>query len=114
MTGAVIFQSTIPVTFGLLFTRWDLTGIDLFAVALALVSGGLTYLVLKRPWKLRAGHLMAGGIFYLVFVVGAVLVVTKLRFGELDVWVALNSPALETRASCTMGAFWVWRVPRMQ
>ena len=76
MTGAMIFQSTIPVTFGLLFTRWDLTGLDLFAVALALLSGGLTYIVLKRPWKLRAGHLMAGGIFYLVFSVGAVLVVT--------------------------------------
>lgn len=75
MTGAMIFQSTVPVTFGILFTSWSLTGLDLFATALALASGGLVYVILKRLGKLRAGHLMLGGIFYLVFVAAAVLAV---------------------------------------
>ena len=76
MTGAMIFQSTIPVTFGLLFTQWTLGALDIFAVALALLSGGLVYLLIGRPGKLTAAHLISGGIFYLAFVVGAVMAVT--------------------------------------
>jgi cation:H+ antiporter len=72
MTGAMIFQSTIPVTFGILFTRWDLGTLDLFAAALALASGGLIYVVLMRSGRLEARHLIAGGAFYLAFVAGAV------------------------------------------
>jgi cation:H+ antiporter len=75
MTGAMIFQSTIPVTFGVLFTSWELGPLDLFSAALALVSGGLIYLLIRRPGKLRAEHLVVGGAFYLVFVAGAVLAV---------------------------------------
>ena len=75
MTGAMMFQSTIPVTFGILFTPWNLAALDVFAVALALASGGFVYLMLKRSKKLRAWHLMVGGAFYLAFVAGAVLAV---------------------------------------
>jgi cation:H+ antiporter len=75
MTGAMMFQSTIPVTFGILFTPWSLAPLDAFAVALALVSGGFVYLMLRRTRKLRAGHLMVGGAFYAAFVAGAVLTI---------------------------------------
>jgi cation:H+ antiporter len=75
MTGAMMFQSTIPVTFGFLFTPWNLAPLDVFAVALALVSGGFVYLMLGRSKKLRAWHLMVCGAFYLAFVAGAVLAV---------------------------------------
>jgi len=37
------------------------------------VSGTLVYLVLRRTKKLRARRLMAGGVFYLLFVIGAVV-----------------------------------------
>jgi cation:H+ antiporter len=75
MTGAMIFQSTIPVTFGVLFTPWELGPLSLFSAALALASGGLIYLLIRRPSKLRAEHLMVGGAFYLAFVIVAVLTV---------------------------------------
>ena len=75
MTGAMIFQSTIPVTFGILFTNWELGPLSLFSAALALASGGLIYLLIRRPSKLRAEHLMVGGAFYLAFVIVAVLAV---------------------------------------
>ncbi|MGI8860485.1 MAG: sodium:calcium antiporter [Rubrobacteraceae bacterium] len=75
MTGAMMFQSTIPVAFGILFTPWNLTGLNVFAVALALVSAGLVYLMLRRSGKLSAGHLLAGGLFYLAFAVGAVVAI---------------------------------------
>jgi cation:H+ antiporter len=75
VTGAMMFQSTIPVAFGVLFTPWNLAPLDLFAVVLALASGGLVYLTLRLSGKLRAGRLMLGGLFYLAFVVGAVIAV---------------------------------------
>ena len=75
ITGAMLFQSTIPVTFGILFTPWNLDFLSLFATALALTSGALVYLALERSGKLGAGRLMVGGLFYLAFVVGAVVVI---------------------------------------
>jgi len=75
ITGAMMFQSTIPVAFGVLFTPWNLKPLDLFAVVLALVSGGLVFLTLRRSGTLRAVRLMIGGLFYLAFVIGAIIVV---------------------------------------
>jgi cation:H+ antiporter len=75
ITGAMLFQSTIPVSFGILFTPWNLDFLSLFATVLALASGALVYLALERSGKLGAGLLMVGGLFYLAFVVGVVLVI---------------------------------------
>jgi cation:H+ antiporter len=75
ITGAMIFQSTIPVTFGILFTPWTLGPLNLFAAGLALASGGLAYLMLRRSGKLGAGRLLIGGVFYLAFVAGAVMMI---------------------------------------
>jgi hypothetical protein len=46
---ALIFQSTIHVTFGLLFIPWHLATLGLFAAILALTPSGLTDLVLGAP-----------------------------------------------------------------
>jgi cation:H+ antiporter len=75
ITGAMVFQSTVPVTFGVLFTRWELGPLNLFSVVLALVSGALIYVVLRRRKTLQSWQLMVGGGFYLIFLVGAVLAV---------------------------------------
>jgi cation:H+ antiporter len=75
ITGAMMFQSTVPVAFGILFTPWNLAPLDLFAGVLALASGGLVYLSLRLSGKLRAGRLMLGGLFYLAFVVGAMITI---------------------------------------
>ena len=48
-TLALIFQSTIHVTFGLLFFPWHLATLDLFATILIITSSGLTNLVLGAP-----------------------------------------------------------------
>jgi cation:H+ antiporter len=76
ITGAMVFQSTVPVTFGVLFTPWELEPLSLFSVGLALVSGGFVYVVLRRRKTLQSWQLMLGGLFYLVFLVGAVVAVT--------------------------------------
>jgi cation:H+ antiporter len=39
ITGAMVFQSTVPVAFGLLFTSWNLDGFAFLATSLALAGG---------------------------------------------------------------------------
>jgi cation:H+ antiporter len=60
ITGAMVFQSCIPVAVGMLFTSWHLTRADLLSAAIALASSALlfTSLVLGRrlsPWVLLVG-----------------------------------------------------------
>ena len=75
VTGAMVFQSTIPVSVGVLFTRWDLAPLDLWAVGLALISGGYFYAILRHPVRLRAKYLLICGVFYLIYLVVAVFAV---------------------------------------
>ena len=76
ITGAMVFQSTVPVTFGVLFTRWELEPLSFFSVVLALVSAGFIYFELRRRKTLQSWQLMLGGLFYLVFLASAVVAVT--------------------------------------
>lgn len=75
VTGAMVFQSTVPVTFGVLFTRWELGPLNIFSVVLALLSGSFIYVMLKRAGTLQAWQLIIGGLFYLVFLMGAIFAV---------------------------------------
>jgi cation:H+ antiporter len=48
ITGAMVFQSTIPFGIGLLFTDWSLSGDAALSVALGLIGGFLAYEALHR------------------------------------------------------------------
>jgi len=65
-----------PWPCGVLFTRWELEPLSLFSVLLALVSAGFIYFALRRRKTLQSWQLMLGGLFYLVFLAGAVVAVT--------------------------------------
>src|SRR4051812_41897006 len=56
ITGAMVFQSMIPVGIGLIFTDWDLSGNAILSIALGLAGGLLAYesLHLARRFKLPA------------------------------------------------------------
>lgn len=76
ITGAMVFQSTFPVSVGLLFTDWNLTGMALLSAILTLVSsllvlGELTFRKRLTPFTL----LLAGGL-YVVY--AAVLIAKNL------------------------------------
>jgi cation:H+ antiporter len=69
ITGAMVFQSCIPTAIGLSFTPWQLNGQGMFSVALCLASTSLIYLVAwQKPRLLPQTLLIAGGLFYLIFV----------------------------------------------
>jgi cation:H+ antiporter len=55
VTGAMVFQSTVPVTFDVLFTRWELEPLNIFSVVLALLSGFFIYVILRRAGRSRPG-----------------------------------------------------------
>jgi cation:H+ antiporter len=56
ITGAMVFQSMIPVGIGLIFTDWDLSGNAILSIALGLAGGLLAYesLHISRRFKLPA------------------------------------------------------------
>src|SRR5439155_17507575 len=52
MTGAMVFQSSFPVTIGLLFTEWRLAHEALVAACIALIAGGVIWLQLRFRGRL--------------------------------------------------------------
>ncbi len=68
MTGAMVFQSSFPVTIGLLLTPWELDGFALAAGIVTLAAGGVLWLTLRVRGRLSAPLLLAQGVFYLGYV----------------------------------------------
>ena len=69
ITGAMVFQSCIPVALGLVFTPWHLTSAELLGGAIAVFSAALLYVNL-RDGELGTPTLIAGGVAYAVFIAG--------------------------------------------
>jgi cation:H+ antiporter len=68
ITGAMVFQSTIPVSVGLLFTRWSLSYLEMVNIVSTILMGILifSYVTLKK--RLPGWLLLAGGLFYLFYI----------------------------------------------
>ena len=69
ITGAMVFQSSFPVAFGVAFTSWDLTGIPLISALLALSSALMVYGWVKIKKTLHPGLLAACAVFYIAFII---------------------------------------------
>jgi cation:H+ antiporter len=68
VSGAMVFQSCIPVTVGILFTDWALQPPALVSGLIALVSAGFVAASLKLRGVLYPQVMLAGGLLYLVYV----------------------------------------------
>jgi cation:H+ antiporter len=69
ITGAMVFQSCIPVAVGLIGTPWVLDLAGRTSAAIALVSAAIVYAILKWKRKLDARVLFLGLPLYIVFIV---------------------------------------------
>jgi cation:H+ antiporter len=69
ITGAMAFQAVFPVTVGLLFTPWRLSGEALVAAVVALGAGLILYGTLRFRGRLGAGLLLLQGAIYAGYVV---------------------------------------------
>ena len=69
MTGAMVFQSSFPVTIGLLLTPWRLAHEALVAAVIALVAGSVLWLTIRFRGRFSAPLLLAQGAFWGAYVV---------------------------------------------
>ena len=67
ITGAMVFQSTIPVAFGLTFTGWDLDDFALVSAVLGLAGGALAYWALRLQGRFNLAAIVGWGALYGVF-----------------------------------------------
>jgi cation:H+ antiporter len=67
ITGAMVFQSCFPVTFGMLFTDWHLRGPTVVSAVCALSMAFITLVWVRITKKLSPFILLFGGVLYAVF-----------------------------------------------
>jgi cation:H+ antiporter len=67
ITGAMVFQSTIPVAFGFVFTDWDLDRFAMISAALGIAGGIVAYWVLRRQGRFSVPAILGWAALYAVF-----------------------------------------------
>jgi cation:H+ antiporter len=67
ITGAMVFQSTMPVAFGLSFTAWELDKFAVLSAALGLAGGIVAYWALRLQGRFSLPAILAWGALYAVF-----------------------------------------------
>jgi cation:H+ antiporter len=72
VAGAMVFQSTVPVTVGVLLTPWVLGPFGTLAAIFALISGAVIWIQLRfrtRADALPLSSLIVGGSLYVIFLI---------------------------------------------
>jgi cation:H+ antiporter len=69
ISGAMVFQSTIPIGIGLLFTEWTLTGNAVLSICLGLAGGVLAYVSLHRGRRFTLPAVIGWFTLYVSFIV---------------------------------------------
>lgn len=70
LTGAMVFQSCIPVAVGLWLTPWVLSKASLLSATLAMAAAVVLIVAMRQMGKLTPYVLLSGGGFYALFVLG--------------------------------------------
>ena len=73
ITGAMVFQSTIPIGIGLLFTEWSLDRNAVLSIVLGIAGGLLAYLSLHRARRFSLPAVIGWFGLYAAFIVTVVL-----------------------------------------
>ncbi|NPA52305.1 MAG: sodium:calcium antiporter [Aquificae bacterium] len=68
VSGAMVFQSTIPVSFGIIFTQWDITGLAFVSGVFAIVASFIALTSSFITKKLVPFGFTIGIIFYIVYI----------------------------------------------
>jgi cation:H+ antiporter len=81
ITGAMVFQSTIPTVVALLFApmAWvaaEGSYIAFASAGIAILATAAIFIPMARTGRLRGRNLLVGGVFYLAYLILVILVVT--------------------------------------
>lgn len=69
ITGAMVFQSTFPVSLGLVFTNWNVTGLALVSAIMAIIASFFVLINLLIKKRLSPFVLLVGAFFYILYAV---------------------------------------------
>jgi cation:H+ antiporter len=69
ITGAMVFQSTIPIAFGLLLTEWELSKFAIVSAVLGLLGGGLAYWALRLRGRFEPLAIVLWSLLFAAFIV---------------------------------------------
>ncbi len=69
ITGAMVFQSSIPVSIGLLFTEWSLEPINIASIVIALVAAGWMYYNVRVKGCMDYKVMMTSGSLYALYII---------------------------------------------
>jgi cation:H+ antiporter len=67
ITGAMVFQSTIPVAFGLILTGWDLDRFAMLSAVLGIAGGIVAYWALRLQGRFSVPAIVSWAALYAVF-----------------------------------------------
>jgi cation:H+ antiporter len=67
ITGAMVFQSTLPIAFGLVFTAWELDRFAILSAALGLAGGVVAYWALRLRGRFSVPAITLWGALYGAF-----------------------------------------------
>jgi len=73
ITGAMVFQSMIPVGIGLIFTDWDLTWTAVLSIGLGLAGGLLAYESLHLAGRFKLPAVIGWFVLYASFILAVVV-----------------------------------------
>ncbi|MEN2993912.1 MAG: sodium:calcium antiporter [Thermodesulfovibrio sp.] len=69
VTGAMVFQSTFPVSVGIVFTEWNITGYALLSACLAILASLIVLGEIHLRKRISPLTLIFSGSFYLIYAV---------------------------------------------
>ncbi|MDA8086515.1 MAG: hypothetical protein M0Z75_07440, partial [Nitrospiraceae bacterium] len=73
VTGAMVFQASIPVSIGLIFTRWAMGRAELMGILMVILMISLIRITVSFRTKIPFWILLAGGALYLVYLAQAIM-----------------------------------------
>ncbi len=73
ITGAMVFQSSFPVSVGLLFTSWELETINIASIVIALAASAWLFFSIRHNKGISYRVMLASGSLYILYI--ALLVV---------------------------------------
>jgi cation:H+ antiporter len=69
ITGAMVFQSSIPVSIGLMFTSWRLEPINIASIIIAMLSSFWMFYSIRKKNGISYKMMLASGLLYVVYIV---------------------------------------------
>ncbi len=69
ITGAMVFQSSIPVSIGLVFTDWSIKPISIASMLIALAASGWMFYSIRQKGGITYRDMLASGSLYILYIV---------------------------------------------